>query len=358
LAPNRTIGILGGGQLGRMMALAAAPLGYRCHIFTPEADSPAAQVSAAATVADYEDHAALDRFAAAVDVVTLEFENIPVPTVEYLAAKRPVHPGAEVLRITQDRLLEKDFVRGVGAETARYETVNNAADLTAALQRLGAPAILKTRRMGYDGRGQMRIQSTDETDAALAKLGNQPAILEAVVPFTMELSVVVARNAAGETKPFVPVENRHAHHILARTLAPAHLPPGVAKRATDLAVAVAEKLKVVGMLAVEMFLTADGAILVNELAPRVHNSGHWTIEACNASQFEQAIRAVTGLPLGDPTAHSDAIMDNLIGDDVNRAAALLAEPGARLHLYGKAETRAGRKMGHVTRLFPKGGRPS
>jgi 5-(carboxyamino)imidazole ribonucleotide synthase len=357
LPPNSTIGILGGGQLGRMMALAAAPLGYRCHIFTPEQDSPAAQVSAAATIADYGDTAALDRFAASVDVVTLEFENIPVATVEHLARLRPVRPGATVLRVTQDRLLEKDFARRLGYGTAPYRQVDTLADLEAALRALGTPAILKTRRMGYDGHGQVRIADASEAAAAFKRINGQPAILEGFVKFTLEASVIVARAVDGSMSPFVPVENRHANGILAKTLAPTRLPAPVADAATQLACRLAQELDVTGMLAVELFLAADGTWLVNEMAPRVHNSGHWTIEGCTTSQFEQAIRAAAGLPLGDPSAHHDAVMDNLLGNDVDQAPALLAEAGAHLHLYGKAEARAGRKMGHVTRLYPPGKRP-
>jgi 5-(carboxyamino)imidazole ribonucleotide synthase len=358
LPPNSTIGILGGGQLGRMMALAAAPLGYRCHIFTPETASPAAQVAAATTIAAYDDLAALDRFAASVDAVTLEFENIPVATLDHLAPQVPVRPGAGVLRITQDRLLEKDFVRRHGFATAPYRPVDTLSDLESALGDLGTPAILKTRRLGYDGHGQARIAHPDQAAEAFRRIGGQAAILEGMVPFVLEASVIVARGIDGVMRPFVPVENRHADGILARTLAPARLPDGAAERATALAGTLAAALDVVGLLAVELFLAGDGEWLVNEMAPRVHNSGHWTIEGCTASQFEQAIRAAAGLPLGDPSPHHDAVMENLLGTAVDRAPALLAEAGAHLHLYGKAEARPGRKMGHVTRLYPRGQRPA
>lgn len=357
LPPNSTIGILGGGQLGRMLALAAAPLGYRCHVFCPESDSPAAQVAAATTVAAYDDVEALDRFAAQVDAVTLEFENIPVATVERVAARVPVRPGAAVLRVTQDRLLEKDFVNALGGATARYAKVDSAADLPTALAVTGVPAILKTRRMGYDGRGQARIDRAGDAPAAFERLGRLPCIVEQLVPFEREISVIVARGVDGIARSYVPVENRHEHHILAATLAPARIPVALAQAAEALARLIAERLDVTGLLAVEMFVTTEGGVLVNELAPRVHNSGHWTIEACLVSQFEQAIRAAAGLPLGDPARHSDAIMRNLIGDEVARVAGLLATPGVRVHLYGKAEVRPGRKMGHATSLYPLGGRP-
>ncbi len=357
LPPNSTIGILGGGQLGRMLALAAAPLGYRCHVFCPEPDSPAAQVSAAVTVAEYDDFAALDRFAGQIDVVTLEFENIPVATVEHLAARIPVRPGADVLRVTQDRLLEKDFVNKVGGATARYAAVDDAADLPRALAATGLPAIIKTRRMGYDGRGQARIDRAEDAAKAFESLGRLPCIVEQMVPFRCEISVIVARGVDGTTRTYVPVENRHRHHILSATLAPARLPPDVLRAAEELARRIADEVHVIGLLAVEMFVTADGKVLVNELAPRVHNSGHWTIETCLVSQFEQAIRAAAGLPLGDPARHADAVMHNLIGDQVEQADHLLTESGVRLHLYGKTETRPGRKMGHVTRLYPLNSRP-
>jgi 5-(carboxyamino)imidazole ribonucleotide synthase len=355
--PGSTIGILGGGQLGRMIALAAAALGYRCHVFCPEADSPAAQVAAAATVGAFEDEAALEAFAAAVDVVTFEFENIPVATVEWLARRVPVHPGAEVLRVTQDRLLEKDFVRGLGGGTADYGRVDSPADLETALARIGTPAVLKTRRMGYDGKGQAPIPTPAEAPAAWTRLGPAPCIVEAFVPFTMEISVIVGRGADGATAAYVPVENRHERHILATTIAPAPISATIAAAADDLARRIAERLGVVGLLAVEMFVTADGNLLVNELAPRVHNSGHWTIEACTTSQFEQQVRAVCGLPLGSPERHADAVMQNLLGDEAARWPEILRDPAAKLHLYGKAEARPGRKMGHVTRLYPLGQAP-
>lgn len=352
IPPGATIGILGGGQLGRMIALAAAELGYRCHVYCPEPASPAADVAAAATVAAYDDRAALDAFARTVDVVTLEFENIPVATIVHLAEQVPVRPGADALRVTQDRLLEKDFVRAAGGGTADYRSVGSRNELGAALAALGTPAILKTRRLGYDGKGQARITAPADADAAWTKIGGVPCILEAFVPFRLEVSVIVARGPDGSTATYVPVENRHKTGILDVTVAPAPIAPETAQDAEMLARRLAEQLGIVGLLAVEMFVTRDGAVLVNELAPRVHNSGHWTIEACVTSQFEQNVRAVCGLPLGSPTRHSNAVMRNLIGDDVTRWADFVRQPDTKLHLYGKRETRAGRKMGHVTRLYP------
>lgn len=350
LSPGATIGILGGGQLGRMTAMAAARLGYRCHVFAPEPDSPAAEVAAAFTCAAYDDEAALAGFAAAVDVVTLEFENLPVAALDFLAHTRPVRPGAAVLRITQDRLLEKDFVRGLGIGVTDHAAVASAADLAAARARLG-DGVLKTRRLGYDGKGQLRITAETDPVEAVAHLAQPTLIFEAWVDFAMELSVVTARNPQGEQVSYVPVENRHRHHILDVTIAPAAIPTDLAGKAMAMAENIARALGLEGLLGVEMFLTNDGRLLVNELAPRPHNSGHWTIDACATSQFEQHVRAVCGLPLGDPRRFADAVMENLIGEDVARWPELLAEPGARLHLYGKRVVKPGRKMGHVTRLL-------
>jgi len=353
IAPGSTIGILGGGQLGRMTAMAAARLGYRTHSYCPDAESPAFQVSAAATIAAYEDREALARFAAAVDVVTFEFENVPSATAELLAALKPTRPRPRVLHICQERLREKDFLADAGVPTTRYRRVAGAVELGAALEAIGRPAVLKTAQFGYDGKGQVML--TGETDPAEAwqRMGAGIGILEGFVDFTHEISVVLARGLDGGMLAFAPVENRHRHHILDETIAPAVLPEPVLTRAEAIAARVAEALDVVGLLAVEMFVTKSGEVLVNELAPRPHNSGHWTIDACITSQFEQFVRAVCGLPLGSVEHHSRAVMKNLIGDEVLAWREILAEPGAKLHLYGKREPRPGRKMGHVTRLFPK-----
>jgi 5-(carboxyamino)imidazole ribonucleotide synthase len=355
LSPGDTIGILGGGQLARMLALAAAPLGLRCHIYAPEGDNPAFQVAAAHTVAAYEDAAALARFAGAVQAITYEFENVPAAAAAQLAALAPLRPGATALAVTQDRLTEKRFIHAEGLATAPFVPVESLADLRAGLDRLGVPAILKTRRFGYDGKGQVLIGSAAEAEAAFAAIGAAPAILEGMVRFSRELSVLIARGLDGETACFAICENEHRHHILHRTTAPARIQPALVTDAERLAARLATALDYVGVLAVELFLAhadhGEAELVVNELAPRVHNSGHWTIEACHSSQFEQHIRAVAGWPLGNPAMRcASASMINLIGDEVSQWPALLAEPGAALHLYGKAETRPGRKMGHVTRL--------
>jgi 5-(carboxyamino)imidazole ribonucleotide synthase len=350
IPPGGTIGILGGGQLGRMTALAAGRLGYRCHVLAPEADAPAAEVSARFTRADWSDRAALAAFAAAVDVVTLEFENVPVGAVEIIAAAKPVRPGAAVLAITQDRVAEKSFVNAAGVPTTGWRRVGSAADLAAAREALGGRCILKTARLGYDGKGQILVGPADDAADCWARLRTDAAIAEAVVDFSLELSVVTARGQSGELASYVPVENRHERHVLRRTTAPAAIDADTASRARRVAETLATRLDIVGLLAVEMFLAGDGRLLVNELAPRPHNSGHWTMDACAVGQFEQLVRAVCGLPLGDPSPFATAVMDNLLGDEVDAWPALLAEPGARLHLYGKREARPGRKMGHVTRL--------
>jgi 5-(carboxyamino)imidazole ribonucleotide synthase len=351
IGPGAVIGILGGGQLGRMTAMAAARLGYRCHVLAPEAEAPAADVAAAWTRAEYGDEAALDRFAAAVDVATLEFENVPVAALERLGRSVPVRPGPGVLAVTQDRVAEKDRLRAMGAPVTGYAAIGDPGGLERALAGFGGRGVLKTTRLGYDGKGQLLLGPGSSAAEAFERLGGPPLILEAFVDFALELSVVTARDLDGRQASYPPVENRHERHILATTTAPARVPPEVAAEAVALAERIAADLGVVGLLAVEMFLARDGrGLLVNELAPRPHNSGHWTIDACAVSQFEQQVRAVCGLPLGDPAPFADAVMENLIGDAAGRWPEILAEPGARLHLYGKGEARPGRKMGHVTRL--------
>ncbi|MCS6778703.1 MAG: 5-(carboxyamino)imidazole ribonucleotide synthase [Geminicoccaceae bacterium] len=354
IAPGATIGILGGGQLGRMTALAAADLGYACHVYAPEPDSPAFAV-ARSTCAAWDDLEALDQFARSVAVVTLEFENVPVFALERLARRVPVRPGPSVLAVTQDRLAEKEFLRTNGFPLAPYRGVDSAEGIGRALRELGGPGVLKTTRLGYDGRGQRVIGSPEEVEPALAALGTRALVLEAFVPFEREISVVTARRADGARASFPPVENRHEHHILKTTIAPAPIADALATEAMRLAEAIAERLGVVGLLAVEMFVVSGGRLLVNELAPRPHNSGHWTLDACPVSQFQQLVRAICDLPLGDPTPFAGAVMDNLLGEEVASWPELLAEPGARLHLYGKREVRPGRKMGHVTRLRPLAG---
>ena len=358
LPPNATIGIVGGGQLGRMSAMAAARLGYRCHVLTPEADSPAAQVSAACTLGDYEDPSALRAFAEAVDVITFEFENVSAAGLELLASLRPVRPSPAVLRVSQDRCVEKTFLNGAGVGTAPWLPVGDRAELDTAVARLGLPALLKTTRLGYDGKGQALLREPGDAGSAWEALDPHPLVLEGFVAFTCEISVIVARGLDGVGALFDAVENRHRDGILDVTLAPARIAPETARRAQAVAWQVAEALDLVGLLAVEMFVCADGAVLVNEIAPRPHNSGHWTIDACPASQFELHVRAVAGLPLPPAGRHSDAVMKNLVGpEEAARWPGILAAPGLIPHLYGKAEARPGRKMGHVTRLCPRGALP-
>jgi 5-(carboxyamino)imidazole ribonucleotide synthase len=353
LAPGSTIGIIGGGQLGRMSAMAAAELGYRCHILTPEPDSPAAQVSAGCTLADYEDQDALRRFAAAVDVITFEFENVSAAGLDLLASLRPVRPSPAVLRISQDRVAEKSFLRDAGVPTAPWAAVGGVEELDAAVGRIGLPAVLKTTRLGYDGKGQAVLREAADLAAAWEALEPKPLILEGFVAFQREISVIVARGADGGGSVFDAMENRHRDGILDLTLAPARVAPATAAEAGRVAWRVAETLDLVGLLAVEMFVDRAGRVLVNEIAPRPHNSGHWTIEACPASQFALHVRAVTGLPLPPGLRHADAVMKNLVGpEEVALWPQIVATPGLIPHLYGKAEARPGRKMGHVTRLFP------
>ncbi len=358
LPPNATIGIVGGGQLGRMSALAAARLGYRCHILADAPDSPAALVAAGVTIGSHDDPDMLRAFAAAVDVVTFEFENVSAAGLDLLASLRPVRPSPAVLRISQDRGLEKSFVNAAGIATAPWRLVDSLDELHQAAAAIGLPAILKTTRLGYDGRGQRRINPGDDLAEAFAALAPKPLILEGFIDFACEVSVVVARGVNGDISTFDVAENRHRHHILDLTLAPARIPETTAAEARRIAHTIAQSIDLVGLLAVEMFIDAKGAVVVNEIAPRPHNSGHWTIDACPASQFEMHIRAVAGLPLPPATRHSDAVMKNLVGpEEAALWPQILATPGLIPHLYGKTEARPGRKMGHVTRLFPRGALP-
>ncbi len=360
LTPNDTIGVLGGGQLGRMLAMSATQLGLKAHIYCPDDDCPASQAAAAFTKAAYTDEKALQAFAAAVDVVTYEFENVPVEAVAVLQdSGAEVRPGAVALEKAQDRLVEKEFVRALGVATADFHAVDGLDDLEAGLARIGRPAILKTRRLGYDGKGQTRLTDKDidlhasfEKAVAFAwdEVGAAPSILEGFVPFEREVSIIGARGHDGEIKLYDPIENVHAGGILKTSTAPAAITPEASDRIKDAAVKILTALDYVGVIGVEFFVLTDGDIIVNEMAPRVHNSGHLTADACAVSQFEQHIRAVAGWPLGDPARHSDAQMENLIGEDVDRWRDAAAAPGACLHLYGKREARAGRKMGHVTKL--------
>ncbi|MFO6464104.1 5-(carboxyamino)imidazole ribonucleotide synthase [Jannaschia sp. KMU-145] len=348
LPPGATIGILGGGQLGRMLSVAASRLGYLTHIYEPGA-APAAHVAHAVTQAPYEDEAALRAFAAGVSVITYEFENVAATALDLLGAARPIRPNIDALAVSQDRLTEKTFLGGLGLATAPFRDIPDLAALQTALAELGAPAILKTRRMGYDGKGQVRIDDPGQAADAFAAMAGQDAILEGFVDFRREVSVIVARGLSGETVCFDPGENVHEGGILRTTRVPAALSGAERTDAALLAGRVVNALDYVGVLGVELFVTNAG-LVVNEIAPRVHNSGHWTQAGCAVDQFEQHIRAVAGLPLGDGRRHADVVMENLIGDDMDRLPAHLAAPATQVHLYGKSEVRPGRKMGHVNRI--------
>jgi 5-(carboxyamino)imidazole ribonucleotide synthase len=348
LAPGATIGILGGGQLGRMLSVAASRLGFKTHIYEPGANPPAGQVAHAVTTAPYEDEAALCAFAASVDVITYEFENIPTSALDLLEALRPIRPGRKALAVSQDRMSEKSFLRDLGLMTAPFADVASEAVLTAALETIGAPAILKTRRFGYDGKGQARIKSLDDAASAYADMAGAPSILEGFVNFSHEVSVIGARALNGSIACFDPGENVHLNGILHTTTVPARLSPSQRSDAVLIAAKILKALDYVGVMGVELFVTAEG-LVVNEIAPRVHNSGHWTQNGCVIDQFEQHIRAVAGWPLGDGNRHSNVVMENLIGEDVARIPQI-AETCTAIHLYGKAEAKPGRKMGHINRI--------
>ncbi len=356
LKPGDTIGILGGGQLGRMLALAAARLGLRCQIFSPDPESPAFDVVLNATCAEYADVEALEVFANDVDVITYEFENVPASAALVLSARRPVLPDRKILETTQDRLAEKDFITRLGIGTADYADVSTVSDLREAIMRIGLPAVIKTRRFGYDGKGQAIIRQGDDPGRVWAELGTKSAILEAFVPFEREISVIAARSSDGDVECFDVTENEHRDHILKISRAPAAIPDALAEEARAIAGKIATALDYVGVLAVEMFVLQNGGsgpkVLVNEIAPRVHNSGHWTLDGASVSQFEQHIRAIAGWPLGKPVRHGAVTMTNLIGDEVNEYEQWLTVPGATVHLYGKGTPRPGRKMGHVTQVAP------
>lgn len=351
LPTGATIGILGGGQLGRMLSVAAARLGFRSHIFEPGANCSAGHVTAQVTTAAYTDADALRRFAEAVDVVTYEFENVPTSALDVLEQLTTIRPGREALRISQDRLTEKDFLNGLGLKTAPYAAIDDTAALRAALKAFGTAAILKTRRLGYDGKGQCRLQPDSDPETAIADMAGQAALLEGFVVFTHEVSVIGARGADGAVCCFDPGENVHRDGILRTTTLPARLSAAQRMDAVLLTANILNALDYVGVMGVELFVTTDG-LIVNEIAPRVHNSGHWTQNGCVIDQFEQHIRAIAGWSLGDGTRHCDVVMENLIGDDVMRVAAIAKDPTAALHLYGKATVKPGRKMGHVNRIVP------
>jgi 5-(carboxyamino)imidazole ribonucleotide synthase len=352
LPPGSTVGVLGGGQLARMLSLAAARLGIDCHIYAPEADSPAFAVSAAKTVAAYDDFAALEAFAAKVDVVTYEFENVPGDTAAVLESRVPVAPGVAALKTAQDRIAEKTFISGLRIPVAPFAEVSDLASLEAAIALIGRPAVLKTRRFGYDGKGQTKIQAATDPAAAFSEIGRQSAVLEGFVRFEKEISVIAARSWSGEVAVYDVPENHHENHILRTSTVPGKVSPAVAEKARAFGSRIVAALDYVGVIGVEMFVSGDD-VIVNEIAPRVHNSGHWTMDACHVSQFEQHIRAVCGWPLGSPERFADVVMTNILGDEINRWQELAAEPQVHIHLYGKREARQGRKMGHFNRVTPR-----
>jgi len=355
VSPGGTIGILGGGQLGRMLSLAAARLGLKTHIFSDERDAPAFQVSAAQTHASYRNEAELRKFASRCDAITFEFENVPAETVAVLSQMKPASPNAKSLATMQERFEEKTFVSALGIGMPTFFAVNSAEDVKIAFQKLGGSrAVLKTRRLGYDGKGQAMISSAEEAAEAFARFKGAPLLLERFIDFAFEASVIAARGRDGGFAIYDLPENDHRQHILRRSAVPSRLTEKQTAEAREIARKIADALGYVGVLCVELFVAQSGELLVNEIAPRVHNSGHWTIDACAASQFEQHIRAVAGWPLGSTERHSDAVMENIIGEEARDWPALAARGGA-LHLYGKSEIRPGRKMGHITLLTPKDG---
>lgn len=348
----KTIGIIGGGQLGRMLAMAAARLNFKTVILEPQADCPAAQLANSQIVAAYDDPAALAELAARSEVVTYEFENVPVHAAETIARSVPVYPPPKALEAAQDRLVEKRFLNDCGIKTADFRAIDSQKDLELALSEFGGKGVLKTRRLGYDGKGQRVYRGTqDSPDGGFAALGSVPLILESFVPFEREISVIAARGIDGTIASYDPAENVHRNGILHTSTLPAAISDETAAAALEAARKLLDGLNYVGVVGMEFFVLPDGSLVANEIAPRVHNSGHWTEAACIVSQFEQHIRAVAGLPLGNPIRHSDCVMTNLIGDDINGLGLWLARPQTLVHLYGKTEARSGRKMGHVTELL-------
>lgn len=357
LKPGDTIGIIGGGQLGRMLAMAAARLGLKTVILEPGAGCPAAQTANRHITAAYDDKSALEEFSTACDVITYEFENIPVSAVSFLEQNNLLFPSSLALEKSQDRLTEKNFLRELGIEIAPFAPVDDVASLKAAVGEIGTQAILKTRRLGYDGKGQVRVEKDTNLEEAWRAVGAVPAILEGFVDFSREISVITARDRNGRVVCYDPAENVHREGILRTSTVPAAISPQTTVEAARIAETITQALDYAGVMGIEFFVLKDGALAVNEIAPRVHNSGHWTEAACDVSQFEQHIRAVAGWPLAQPLRHSNCVMENLIGDDMDRLPQLLSDGNCLVHLYGKAETRPGRKMGHVTRLTgPAAGR--
>ena len=351
LQTGAVIGILGGGQLGRMLSVAASRLGFKTHIFEPGATPPAADVAHQVTTASYDDAAALRAFAQTVDVITYEFENIPTSALDLLETLRPIRPNRRALGVSQDRVSEKNFLQELGLKTAPFAAVDTAQDLAQALDTIGAPSILKTRRFGYDGKGQSRLKSPNDAAQAIEDMAGAPAVLEGFIDFSHEVSVIGTRSTSGEVACFDPGENVHRDGILHTTTVPANLSAGQRMDAVLLTANILNALEYVGTMGVELFVTPQG-LIVNEIAPRVHNSGHWTQNGCAVDQFEQHIRAIAGWPLGNGTRHSDVVMENLLGQDMDRVADIAKEPHSALHLYGKADAKPGRKMGHVNRVQP------
>lgn len=351
--PGKTIGILGGGQLGRMTALAAAPLGITVHIFDPDVDCPAAAVSTHHVIADYTDEHALNNFAATVDAVTYEFENIPEATIRHLADRVPVFPDADALAIAQHRIREKEFLNTAGLETARFTRGATADDIHKTLEEWGVTScIIKTTRMGYDGKGQRMIQSPDDVDDAVAAMCGQEFIIESLIDYICEISVIICRDQHGRCDAYTPGMNEHRNHILYQTTVPAPIGPALLHQAREMGMRLAERMTYIGVMGLELFVTKDGRLLANEIAPRPHNSGHWTIDACAHSQFEQQARITAGLPLAPCTRHHDAVMTNVLGREMEEVT---DAPGRCIHNYGKTEPREGRKMGHMTELKEKTG---
>ena len=350
LRPGATIGILGGGQLGRMLSVAASRLGFQCHIFEPGDHPPAGHVAARVTTAPYDDLDALRAFAQSVDVITYEFENVPAASLDALEAIRPIRPNRRALAVSQDRMSEKDFLTGLGLSTAPYARVTDVVALDAALAQIGTPAILKTTRLGYDGKGQARIMTPNDAPAAWAAMNGAEAVLEGFIDFSHEVSVIAARGLDGSVACYDPGENVHQGGILHTTTLPARLSPSQRTDAVLIAARILNALDYVGVLGVELFVTPKG-LIVNEIAPRVHNSGHWTQSGCAVDQFEQHIRAIAGWPLGDGTRFADVVMENLIGEDVTRVPDLARERNVSIHLYGKSDVKPGRKMGHINRVI-------
>lgn len=349
----KTIGILGGGQLGRMAAMAAFRLGMRVCAYTDEEDSPISQIVPFTFVGRYDDKKKLQAFAESVDAITYEFENIPVETIRFLQKFKPVYPDDRVLEIAQHRVSEKKFLNDIGIPTTRWAVITRASDITKVMEDMDLQsAILKTSRFGYDGKGQITVTRDEVPKAAWKSLNTNEAILEEKVAFTSEVSVIIARDKLSQTAVYGPILNEHKNHILTKSTVPAPLPANLAEKARNMAHLLAEAIDLIGVLCLELFVTGDGQLLANEIAPRPHNSGHWTIEACTTSQFEQQVRTVTGMQVGGPNRHSDAVMINLIGNDVDKLTKYYEQPNASVHLYGKLEAREGRKMGHVTMITP------